>query len=143
MPAVQEIHQRIPAFKQMLYGKAKAPYVKTSLLSAKKKQDLIQQLKSYKNPQEYLKFTSDIRLYDFKQAVPIRYLNRISEIDFDEVVNDFDTFSYVYYDILGSDILVYLVQWKDKKYLCFYNYSRYFQTIQHPKSKLVFCIAYK
>lgn len=140
---VQQIHQRVPAFKQMLYGKVKGPLVKTSLLNAKKKQDLIQQLKSYKNPKEYLKFIADIRLYDFKQAVAVRYLNRLSEIDFEEVVHDFDRFSFVYYDILGSDILVYLVQWKDKRYLCLYNFSRYFDTIRHPGSKLVFCVPYK
>lgn len=140
---IQQVYQRVPAFKQMLYGKIKAPLVSSKIVQNKRKQDLIQQFKSYKHPTEYLKFIADIRLYDWKQSVPARILDRVAEIDFEEVANDFDEFSFVYYDILGSDILVYLVQWRGKKYLCLYNFSRYFQTIQHPKSKLVYCVSYK
>lgn len=141
---VQQIHQRVPAFKQMLYGKIKAPLVSSKIIQNKKKEDLIQEFKKYKNPNEYLKFIADIRLYDWKQSVPVRILERVVEIDFEEIANDFeDHFSFVYYDILGSDVLVYLVQWKGKKYVCLYNFSRYFQTIQHPKSKLVYCVSYK
>lgn len=140
---INQLHQRVPAFKQILYGTIKAPLVKSNLLDAKKKENLIQQLKHYRNPEQYLKFVKDIKAYDFKQSVPVKYLNRLNEIDFDEVVNDFDHFSFIYYDILGSDILVYLVEFNGKKYLCLYRYSRYFNTIQYPGSKLLFCIAYK
>lgn len=140
---VQQLHQRIPAFKQILYGKIKTPLVTNNVLQNTKKQALIREFKNYTNPKEYLKFIADIRLYDWKQAVPTRILDRVGEIDFDDIANDFDTFSFVYYDILGTDILVYLVQWKHKKYLCLYNFSRYYQTMQHPTSKLVFCVSYK
>lgn len=140
---VQELHQNIPAFRQALYGKDKSYYVPTNMSKAKQKQALVEQLSAYKNPTEYLKFVRDIRVYDFKQSVSISLLSRLSEIDLEEVLEDFRSFSFVYYDILGSDILVYLVQWKDKKYLCLYRFSRYFQTSQHPRSKLLYCVPYK
>lgn len=143
MNKVQQLHQNIPAFRQMLYGKDKSYYVPHKMSKARHREILIQQLKLYKNPKEYLKFISDIRLYDFRQEVHIKYLQRLSEIDFDEIKHDFDKFSFVYYDILDHDILVYLVQWKEKKYLCLYRFSRYFETSQYPNSKLLFCIPYK
>jgi hypothetical protein len=118
---MQQIHERIPAFRQMLYGKDKSMYVPQKYSLAKKRQYLFEQLKKYTNVMEFLKFTKDIRAYDFKKPYPISFLQLLSEIDFTEIENDYETFTYIYYDILQykrKNVLIYLVQYKKTNYIC-------------------------
>lgn len=146
MSKIQEIHERIPAFRQMLYGKDKSMYVPQNYSLARKRQYIFQQLKNFTNVTEFLKFSRDIRSYDFKKPYTISFLQLLSEMDFAEIQNDYDTFTYIYYDILQlgrKSLLIYLVQYRNKNYICFYDFRRYFNTWVHPGTPLLYCIPFE
>lgn len=142
MKTIQQLHQRIPGFKQMLYGKDKSMYVPSNFSQARKRQYIFEQMKKHSDINEYMKFTTDIRSYNFKKPYPISVLKLIPEIDFDEDQG----FSYIYYDVVEYEdtfLLIYFIRYRNRNYICMYEFKRYFNTFSHPGTSLLYCISFE
>ena len=143
MTNVQQIHQRIPALREMLYAKGKVRYVPSNMKLALKKQFLIKQLTKVNKfkTTEYKKFDNDIYKYDWGKPIDSEI---IEEIDFDEIQDSFSTSpTFINFDtiILGrSQYTIYCVTRVKRKYVCIYRFGRYFDVQTHPGTPLLYCI---
>jgi hypothetical protein len=143
MSRVQQIHQRIPALREMLYAKDKARYVPSNMRMALRKDFLIQQLTKInkrKTP-EYNKFENDIYKYDWRKPIDPEVMD---EIDFEEIKDSFSTSpTFIYFDLLiigRSQYNVYCVTKVKRKYVCIYRFGRYTDPQTHPGTPLLYCI---
>lgn len=146
---VPQLHQRIPAFRQMMYGKDKAKYAPNSLHKSARRQYLLKQIKTLNivgtvnRSIEYTKFTKDIRGYNFQKPIDV---NLLEELDFEDIQESFPTYgSYLCYDdsfMVGRNTYrIYLVKYKTKNFVCIYRFGRYFDNLlKHPSTQLLFTI---
>ena len=147
---VYQIHQRIPALRQMMYGKDKARYAPLSLNKSARRQLLIRQLKQAYTKDIYdqilLRLVKDIRNYDFSKPIDSDILD---EIDFDDVRDSFRRDpGFHYYDFIsiGGQVryTVYIVKHQGRHYLSIYRGSgRYMQSTQPTAGPLLYCIPVK
>jgi hypothetical protein len=143
--SLQEIHERIPGLREMMYGKDKARYAPSSLSKNLRRQYLLEELRTLSNgkAQEYLKFTKDIRQYDFSKPIPTTFL---TELDFDDIRESMMKYgTYLCYDdalFIDNDMYkIYVVKDKKKHFICVYRFGRYYDDIlRHPSTKLLVCI---
>lgn len=144
---VYQTHQRIPALREMMYGKDKARYAPLTLTQNAKRQYLIQRLKQAYTKDIYnqilLRFVKDIRDYDFSKPIPTEILE---EIDFDEVRGNLLRDAGFVLDEhieIGGQIRYasYIVRHQGRNFLSLYRGSgRYMQATQPSAGPLLYCI---
>jgi len=153
-----QLHDRpelVPYFRQLIYGKDKMKRVAhKNLATLSREQKLLQTIKGLgddetgvRRGQEYLKFTSDIRRYDFTKPVPSHVMRELDMEDIERVCRE-GYGQYLPYDSEFTDDMynVYLVRRGATHYVCVYDFGRYFDQInplQHPKTRLITCLALK
>lgn len=146
---VPQLHQRIPAFRQMMYGKDKAKYAPTNLKKSARRQYLLKQIKTLSvigtvnRSIEYTKFTKDIRGYNFQKPLDVHILE---DLDFEDIEESFPTYgSYLCYDdsfMIGrNSARIYLVKYKTTNFICIYRFGRFFDNmLKYPNTLLLYCI---
>lgn len=145
---LEQLHQRIPGLREMMYGKDKAMYAPASLSPNLRRQTLLKEIRTLANEkaEEYLKFTRDIRAYDFTKPISTEILDNLDFEDIGESVMKYGT--YLCYDdalMVGSQLYkVYLINFKKKHFVCIYKFGRYYDnTLKHPGTKLLFAIPFR
>lgn len=150
---LQQVHERIPAFRQMMYGKDKAKYVPSSYTQAQRRQRIFAMLKQSDlvvRKREYAKFVKDIRSYDYRQPKDAGIYADLSEnLDFKDMKASFPrNLTYLCYDeaVVGrkGTYKVYLVRYDGLNFVCAYKSGRYFDnSMIHPNSKLLLCLPFR
>lgn len=144
---LENIHERIPGLREMMYGKDKARYAPSSLSKNLRRQRLIDELRTltHGKSDDYLKFTRDIRNYDFTKPIDVSLL---SNLDFDDIGESKMKYgTYLCYDdsffLDGKVFKIYLVQFRKKHYISIYRFGRYYDdSLKHPLTKLYACIPF-
>lgn len=138
----------MPALREMMYGKDKAMYAPISLSVNLRRQNLLKQIQtlSENRTQDYLRFLSDIRGYDFKTPIAT---NMLTSLDFEDMSQSlFRNITYLCYDdalvIDDKTFKVYLVQYQKKFHVCLYRFGRYYDdSLRHPSTKLLYAMPIK
>lgn len=136
---IRTTYERIPALKQMMFGVDKSRYIPKSIEKTLQKQQLVKQIKECAS-KDYLFFTKDIRNYSFKKPIPLSVFEMLKELDLEEDL-PIEFTCYQYIDVFPPQkTILYIVKYRNKKFLCFYRFKRYFNADAYPRTDLLYCI---
>lgn len=145
---IQQLHETVPSLREMMYGKDKARYAPVSFSKNMRRQRLLKELKTLvdEKANEYLKFTKDIRSYDFSKPLDVNILKNLDFEDMAQSIMKYGT--YLCYDdsfgIGGQYYKIYIVNYKSKHFICVYKFGRYYDDcLKHPSTKLQLCMSFR